>query len=683
MGTGCRTGLPMILADELEADWNRVRVVQAVGDAKYGSQNTDGSCSVRDFYDAMRNAGATARTALEQAAARKWGVPADECQGRNHFVTHTKSARKLSYGELVPLASAARAAGPGRHPASRRRTSFRYIGKDIPIVDLGDIVAGRAVFGIDARMNGMLYAAIERPPFIGSAMKSCDDSAARQVKGVRQVAQLDLAQPPYGFKALGGVAVLADNTWSAIQGRKRLKVDWDAGANASYDSDAYRARMLDTVRKPGRVARGSGRRGRGVRQKRQNPRSLLLHARCWPHAPMEPPAAVAEFRNGKVETWAATQNPQEVQNTVAKALGISKDGRAVPRHAARRRLRTQIQARLRGRSRAALPADRQAHQDRVDARGRHPLRLLPLPGGHVRQGRVGRARDAHGLAPPLRVSAHRIAERSQRGIRRRTARHGLDRHSLPHPQPARGKTDPRTRTSASGGCGSGLEHLSRVRRPSPSRTNWPRRPAATGWNTCFQLLGEPRVIDLAKEGAPGARGNPKYPFDTRAAAQRDRAGGAKVQLGQPQAPPPAGRSAFAAHRSFLTYVAAAVEVEMGPGNSIRIPRIDIALDAGRVINPDRVRSQFEGAAVFGTSIALMSEITVSGGRFQQTNFDGYNVARMDEARAGKPTYTSSRATRLRRAVGEPGVPPIAPAICNAIFAATGKRIRELPVRKQL
>src|SRR5580658_5315255 len=183
MGTGCRTGLPMIVADELEADWARVQVIQGLGDAKYGSQDTDGSCSVRDFYDILRTAGATARTMLESAAATKWGVPAEECHGQNHFVVHVKTGRKLGYGVLAELASTATAPQQG---AVRLKTpdQFRYIGKDIPIVDLKPIVTGHATFGIDARMPGMVYAAIERPPVMGAALKTCDDAEAKQLKGV-------------------------------------------------------------------------------------------------------------------------------------------------------------------------------------------------------------------------------------------------------------------------------------------------------------------------------------------------------------------------------------------------------------------------------------------------------------------------------------------------------------------
>src|SRR6185369_2044586 len=226
MGTGIRTGLPMIVADELDADWSRVKVEQALGDVKYGSQNTDGSCSIRDFGDAMRDAGATARLMLERAAASKWGVSADECKAKNHEVVHAASKRKLGYGELATLAAAQPV--PKKEELKYKPASeYRYIGKDFPTVDRDDISAGRGTFGIDARMPGMVYASIERSPVLGGKLKSFDDQEAKKVPGVQQTVVIPTFKPPHGFQALGGVAVIADNTWSAMKGRAALKVEWE------------------------------------------------------------------------------------------------------------------------------------------------------------------------------------------------------------------------------------------------------------------------------------------------------------------------------------------------------------------------------------------------------------------------------------------------------------------------
>ncbi len=211
MGTGIRSVLPSVLADELDADWARVKIEQAIGDKKYGDQNTDGSCSIRNFYDAMREAGASARTMLESAAAAQWGVPVSECKAQNHQVVHAGSGRKLGYGELA--ASAAKQPVPKKEELKFKSPSeYRYIGKDTPTVDRDDICAGRGTFGIDATMPGMVYASIARSPVLGGKLRGYDDQEARKVRGVQKVVELPGFKPPHGFQALGGVAVIADNT---------------------------------------------------------------------------------------------------------------------------------------------------------------------------------------------------------------------------------------------------------------------------------------------------------------------------------------------------------------------------------------------------------------------------------------------------------------------------------------
>ena len=258
MGTGARSALPMLLADELDADWKRVKVEQAIGDAKYGSQNTDGSCSVRDFYDTIRDAGATARLMLERAAAAKWKVPAEECKAQLHTIVHTKSGKKAGFGELVALAKSQpvpkKAELKWKTPAE-----FRYVGKEgVPTVDRDDLCSGKGTFGIDAKVPGMVYASIERSPVYGGKLKGFDDTEAKKVKGVQRTATIEGFKPPHLFQALGGVAVIGDNTWSAIQGRKKLKVDWDLGPHASYDSETYKTELRNTVRQPCKLIRNVG-----------------------------------------------------------------------------------------------------------------------------------------------------------------------------------------------------------------------------------------------------------------------------------------------------------------------------------------------------------------------------------------------------------------------------------------
>ena len=323
MGTGIRTSLPMVAADELDADWARVKIEQGIGDARYGDQNTDGSKSIRDFFDAFRQAGASARVMLVQAAAAQWQVPVAECETGLHEVVHKPSGRRAAYGSLVPAAAKL----PVPKPETlefKPRSAWRYIGKDLPAYDQADIVNGKAIYGMDVKIDGMVYASIEHPPVLGATLKSVDDKAALAVRGVTQVVRLNPWKPPLMFQPLGGVAVIANSTWAAFQGRKQLKLDWDLGPHASYDSAAYKKELLAAVQQPGKVARNRGnvdevfaKGGKVVEASYYVPH----HA----HATMEPPVAVADFRDGKVTAWAPVQNPQAAQDTVAAALGIDKN----------------------------------------------------------------------------------------------------------------------------------------------------------------------------------------------------------------------------------------------------------------------------------------------------------------------------------------------------------------------
>ena len=257
MGCGSRTALPLVVADELDADWSKVKIEQAVGDAKYGDQDTDGSHSVRSFFDQMRQVGATGRAMLITAAANNWGVPEKECTTEPGFVVHKASSRKLGYGELS--AAAAKLPVPSKESVSlKNRSEWRYIGKDNALFDLSDIVTGKATFGMDAKMPGMVYASVEHPPVLGQKIKSYDDKAARKVRGVKQTLTIDTFKPPHHFQPLGGVAVIADNTWAAFEGRRALKIDWDSSPHAVYNSDQFRKTLESTSRQPGKVVRNVG-----------------------------------------------------------------------------------------------------------------------------------------------------------------------------------------------------------------------------------------------------------------------------------------------------------------------------------------------------------------------------------------------------------------------------------------
>src|ERR1700731_2237748 len=323
MGSGSKTALPRIVADELDADWARVKIVQAPGDEKYGDQDTDGSHSVHSFFDTLREAGGTARLMLVRAAAAQWNRPVTECHTELHEVIHAPSGKKLVYGELA--ASAAKLEVPKKEDVKlKARTEWRYIGKGTPNYDLKDMCDGKAVYGQDTRMDAMLYASVAHPPVFGSIAKTVDDKAALAVAGVKRTASIEGFKPPVGYQTLGGVAVLADNTWAAMQGKKKLKIEWEKSPHSVYNSDAYKKELQETARKPGKVVRENGNVD-AIFAKGGKIVEAEYYAPLLAHASMEPPAALAVFRNGKSEVWAPTQNPQGAKDAIASALGLKKE----------------------------------------------------------------------------------------------------------------------------------------------------------------------------------------------------------------------------------------------------------------------------------------------------------------------------------------------------------------------
>ena len=680
MGTGIRTALPSVAADELDAMWSRVKIQQAIGDKKYGNQNTDGSCSIRDFYQAFREAGATARYMLEQAAAKQWGVDAADCRARNHEVVHAKSNRKMDYGQAAVLAAKEKATPPKERLRYKTPQEYRYIGKDVPITDLEDITTGRAVFGMDSHRPGMVFASIERSPVLGGQLKSLDDKDARGVKGVTDVVTIDAAKPPYGFQALGGVAVIADNTWAAMQGRKKLKVQWTPGEHAIFTSDTARKSMFETVHAPQKAVRNIGNVdaefAKGGRTFEADYYVPMLS-----HVSMEPPVAVAEYRNGKVECWAPTQNPQAVQDTVAQAVGCKPE-----------EVICNVPLLGGGFGRKSKP-DYVAEAAILSKKLGKPVKVV-----------WSREDDIHWDYYQANGAMYLKAALNEKGV----PSAWLQRSAYP---PIFFIFDPTVKQAGMIEMGLGwvdlpfaLANHRAENGPAEAhvRYGWLRSVTniANAFATCsftdelahqakrdpieyyLELLGPDRTINFKKEGTENfnyGRSEEDFPLDTaryrrvvQLVAERSGWGKHKSTKGHAWG--------FAAHRSFLTYVAAVVEIEVDDKGRVRIPRVDYAIDAGRVINPDRVKNQFEGAAVFGTSIAMMGEITAVDGRIQQSNFHNYPVARINEA----PVMTNvhiAPSEALPAGAGEPGVPPIAPAICNAIFAATGKRVRELPVKK--
>ena len=677
MGTVIRTTLPLVVADELDADWKRVKIDQAIGDPRYGDQNTDGSHSVRSFFDVVRLSGATARVMLIRAAAQRWGVAASECQTDLHAVVHSSSGRRLGYGELATAAS--KLPVPKKNEVQlKSKSDWRYIGKGMISYDLADLVTGKAVYGMDAHLDGMLFASIEHPPVLGGKIKTVDNTDALKVAGVSQTIVIDPFKPPPAFQPLGGVAVLADSTWAAFQGRRRLKIEWNSGPNETYDSDQYKKDLQETARKPAKVIRNQGDVAAAFTST-TNTFEADYYVPLLAHASMEPIVALAELKDGKVHAWAPTQNPQAVQAIISSELGIRKEDvichvtllgggfgrKSKPDYVAE----AAVLSRKVGRPvKVVWTREDDIKFDyynavaamymkaAVDSKGR-PVAWLqrsvfpPITSifdvnavygdpGHLQQGWTDMPYDI----PNLRIENGAAKAHVRIGWLRSVA-------NIYHAFAVQTFTDE-------------LAHRAK------------RDPAAY----LLDLIGQPRTLNFSGIDYPNyGAAYDAYPWETgrlRRVTEMvvEKSGWGKRKLGK------GAGMGIAAHRSFLTYVATVVEVEVNDQGDIRIPRVDTVVDAGLVVNPEVTKAQFEGAAVFGTSVARSGEITAKSGAIEQSNFDNYPVARISEAPYQTNVYLVE-SDAPPAGVGEPGVPPFIPALCNAIYAATGKRIRELPLSR--
>jgi isoquinoline 1-oxidoreductase subunit beta len=685
MGQGVRTSLPRIVADELEADWKRVRVVQAPGDeVKYGNQDTDGSRSTRHWLEPMRRCGASARMMLEQAAATKWKVPLDQVEAKNHQVVHKPSGRTLGYGALAVAASKLEV--PARDALKLKDPSaFRYIGKvDTHLVDGQDIVTGKAQYGIDTRLPGMLYAVIARPPVLGGKVKSVDSSAALKVPGVVKVFQIEGTPPPSEFQPIGGVVVVGTDTWAAIKGRDALKIDWDDGAHASYDSTAYRAELEASVLKTG---------GKEVRNEGDVYAALTKAAKKveanyyvphYAHATMEAPAATARITAGRCEIWAPSQSPQAARDRVAKRLNLAPEkvtvnvtllGGAFGRKS---KADFVVEAALVSQAMDGKPVkltwtrEDDLHHDYL-----HAVSAQHLEAGLDANGKV--TAWLHRTAEPTIISIFAPDPKVLAGFEL-----GLGLIGLPYAIPNLRIENPEAASHTRIGW---LRSVNNIQHAFASQSFIAELAQSLGKDHrdyLIELLGADRLIDPSKIGDGWNHGESpeRYPINTGRLRKVIERATAEAKWGRKM---PAGQGlGLAAHYSFVTYVAAVVEVSVNANGELMIPRIDVAVDCGPQVNPDRVRSQIEGACVMGLSQAVLSEISFKNGRVQQDNFHQFEVARM--ALAPKKIVVHLMPSTFDAplgGVGEPGVPVIAPALTNAIAAATGKRVRELPLRGQL
>jgi isoquinoline 1-oxidoreductase beta subunit len=683
MGQGIRTTMPMIIADEMEADWGQCRVAQADGDEpKYGSQNTDGSTSIRDFLSKYREAGATVRALFEDAAAKEWNVNASDVLAREHTVVHTPSGRTKTFGALV--ATARTIAMPAKERVRvKRPDERRWQGKKMPSIDLVPMTTGTAVYGADVILPGMKTAVIARPPVWGGKALRVNDAAALKVPGVERVIRMPDAKFPGGYLPVGGVAVVAKNTWAAMKGRDALEITWDDGANAGYDTSAYKKSLMDAVRRPGKAGRTNGDATKALASANRKI-TAEYYVPHLSHAQMEPIVALARVENGAVEVWAPTQSPQDARKAVAEYLKV--DVAKVTAH------------------------------------------VTLLGGGFGRKSKPDGVCEAAFLArevgAPVRVQWTREDD-MRNGYYHSVAAHrleaGLDANAKVtawlhrSAYPAIGATfaanttgaEPDELTNGASDVPFDISNMSVEICPAVAhaRIGWYRSVNAIHHGFAIgsfvdelahasrkdpaefllALIGGDRKVDLSKAGlvAPASNYGASWTDHPMDAGRARRVVQLAAEKSGWSATLPRGKGrGIAVHRSFLSYVAMVVEVEVQPDGTVLVPRATVAVDAGFVANPDRAKSQMEGALIMAMSNTLYSEVAFAKGRVVQSNFNTYGVTRFRAAPHVVDVHIVE-SEALPGGIGEPGVPPAGAALANAIFAATGVRVRELPVAKQL
>jgi isoquinoline 1-oxidoreductase beta subunit len=655
MGQGISTALPSAVADEMEADWARVTVKQGDGDEKYGPQATGGSASIRVMFQPMREAGATAKAMLIAAAAKVWKTSPDNCFAESHFVINKTNNQKLGYGELASIA--ANMPVPEK-PLLKKKADFKYIGKELPRHDQEEVVVGKRIYGVDTKLPGLKYAAIVHCPVLGGALKSLNKADALKMKGVSDVIEIPRFNIPFG--SIGGVAVVANNSWTAQQAVKQLKIEWDLGENASYDTKAYKQQLVKNVEKPATLASERGDLNKAFGEAKHK-MSATYTGGHLSHAPMEPNASVVWVQKDSCEVWASTQSPADIQKVLGQYL--KREPKEIVVHVA-------MAGGAFGRK---FKCDYVHEAAVISKETGAPIQLIWTREEDMRTGYY------HSIN-----AQHIEASMDENG----NVTGWLHRAAFPSISTLFDPSLVRTPANSLGDVTNHLFGVENMRVESGdakahTRIGWYRAVYAIFYGFAFGTFADELAYKAGKDHLSFVNqlfDNNKNK-DQQAQIKRaknilaiaaDKSGWDKRQN------LPKGQGiGLAVHYSFQSFVAMAVHVEV-KGDEINVLNVDCVIDCGQVLNLDGATAQMEGAVVMGMSLALSTEVTFRGGAVVNSNFHDYPVMRisdMPNVRVHIPDSDESPT-----GLGEPGVAPFAPALSNAVFAASGKRYRDLPFK---
>jgi isoquinoline 1-oxidoreductase beta subunit len=665
MGQGIRTSLASAIADELEADWKYISVKQAIGHEKYGNQNTDGSRSVRTKLAPMRKMGAAVKMMLITAAANKWNVAEADCIAENHFVIHKNTNDSIFYGALVE--EAATLAIPAAAGIQLKKVEdFKFIGKTLKSVDLKDFTHGTATYGIDVRIPNMKFAAIARCPVTFGTVQSFTKNNTEKVSGVEDIFELPRLLPPTGkfFGMLGGVVVVANNTWAAFEGKRDLDIEWNKGANESFDSNAFKKTLTTRVHTKGKLVPGAHGNVTAAFETSAKTIEATYHVPFLAHAPMEVPNATAWFKGDTIEVWAPVQDPQTARSELAHFFEIpienitinvtflgggfgrkSKSDFVVEAVAISKKINAPVQVVW-------------TREDDLQNSFYHATSAQYLKGGIDQNGnvtgwlqRVGFPSIVSSFTPyadyaagfelnqgftnnPYTLKNFRLESvKAEANLRIGWMRSVVHIHS-------------------SFSINSFVDELAAAAQKNPIQFH-------------LELLGKDRFV----------AGKSKFPFNSKRFKNVLNTTAKMANWGA-QLPKNHGLG-VAIHYSFYSYIATIVEVSV-LDKKVKVENIWTTIDCGLALNKDNIKNQLEGAAIFGMSLTLFGKISAKEGAIEQNNFYDYQMTRMKDA----PNIHINIVDAMHEpptGVGEPGVPVIAPAICNAIFNATGERVRSLPL----